>query len=193
MKTITIIFALTYFCNNVRGIEQKEVSITNPSRFDSLLTQTEKELGVCCDATIQFFSSKTFQKIYDSSYMYITDIKMVLSDSKQSNFRKQICIYVVQKVDLKTYCILTSHCIDLYKKKLLNEELLDKVFFPRGFKSSISMRFISNYKNKDVAILFKSALAMKGLSKNFRQRLKSAQSGKALRERQKMEASGYSE
>jgi hypothetical protein len=160
------------------------------ARFELLLTAADNETKGW-QGSVQLFYSKSFNILFDSSLYYFLEIKAALADTNITNEKKTICIYSVQKFELNEYIDFTNYSLQLFIDGKINEWLLRLVVFPQGFKTD--MRFAQNYKVKSVRVLLSNMMKIKNISRSFKEDIRYIYSGKMLREREKMERSGFEE
>lgn len=189
-KIVYIIFSLSYFLLSC-GQDTEPKSKASKLNFDSLLTRTDIELGHSFDAASQLFSSTTFRYLYSDPMPYLQELKSAIGLTSNSYNKKLICIYVIQNIDDKEYINFTKSCIELFKKQSIDERLLIMVVFPAGFKTD--MRLASMYRKSQVRLVFKSLLKLDNISKDFKDRITYASSGKMYLENKKIKKLGFEE
>lgn len=181
---ILMIFAFLYVkteAMTVAKFDNKEHKSTCLS-FDSLLNDIDRKIDGDWEPPGKLLQIPSFNIIYENPLKYIEDIRQSFSDNKLSEAKKMICLYSIQKLDLKNYLELSNYCLELVNEGVLNERVFFFMIFPYEWDTDI--RFAKNHKLEGVQKFLKTALKNEKLP--WRNSLKNVLDGRMLKDRKKM-------
>jgi len=142
---------------------EKAVGLEYNLPFDTLLTNVDTEILGIWGPPIRMAEDKYFLVLYSGAKKYYNDFISVLTSKEYKESEKMICIFAAQKLELHQYVKFTDDCVLLFKRGVINEDMLYYVCFPDGWKTKY--RFAENYNNEDVKRILTTVLNIKSLSK----------------------------
>ncbi len=118
---------------------------------------------------------KEFNEVYDNPLKFKDTVLQYLKQPEDFT-NKLIAICSMTKLPLDQYVDVVSSCYNLYQKKAINEDLLERCTFNEFDSKHIITK---QYKNQKLQHLLIQMLKNKALSKQFKSSIKETLSGKS--------------
>ena len=162
-------------CSDEERTEEGEWRKIKSVSYDSLIYHLKESINL--SPTPQaLFSCDSFIHVFENPYIYMEVAKKMIADSSITKKEQDIIIYSMQKMGLKKYLHWNNYLHQLYHKKMISFDQLEKSI--TGWTLVEFHILEQSYNDKDVRAFYKMLINDTSISEKKKQYYKNVLSGK---------------